>query len=110
MDKSHSKEIGGTGLGLSIVKHGAAFHGATVQLDSELGMGTKANPTVAFECYKKAAERREPQAMLKLGACYLNGVGTAVDREQARKWLAEAAKQGSQEALQLLEKNFPQKP
>ena len=48
--------------------------------------------------------------MLKLGACYLNGVGTAVDRAQARKWLAEAAKQGSQEALQLLEKNFPQKP
>ena len=41
VDKSHSKEIGGTGLGLSIVKHGAAFHGATVQLDSELGMGTK---------------------------------------------------------------------
>ena len=41
VDKSHSKEIGGTGLGLSIVKHGASFHGATVQLDSELGMGTK---------------------------------------------------------------------
>lgn len=40
VDKSHSKEIGGTGLGLSIVKHGAAFHGATVTLDSTLGQGT----------------------------------------------------------------------
>ncbi len=52
VDKSHSKEIGGTGLGLSIVKHGAAFHGATVQLDSELGMGTKI--TIRFP--KKAAD------------------------------------------------------
>lgn len=40
VDKSHSKEIGGTGLGLSIVKHGAAFHGATITLDSTLGQGT----------------------------------------------------------------------
>ncbi len=40
VDKSHSKEIGGTGLGLSIVKHGAQFHGASVELESELGQGT----------------------------------------------------------------------
>lgn len=40
VDKSHSKEIGGTGLGLSIVKHGAAFHSATVELQSTLGEGT----------------------------------------------------------------------
>ena len=55
VDKSHSKEIGGTGLGLSIVKHGAAFHGATVQLDSELGMGTKI--TIRFP--KKTEETAE---------------------------------------------------
>ena len=40
VDKSHSKEIGGTGLGLSIVKHGAAYHGATLSLESELDKGT----------------------------------------------------------------------
>ena len=40
VDKSHSKEIGGTGLGLSIVKHGAAFHGAALTLDSTPGQGT----------------------------------------------------------------------
>ena len=40
MDKSHSRELGGTGLGLSIVKHGAQFHGATVQLESDLDIGT----------------------------------------------------------------------
>ena len=40
VDKSHSKAIGGTGLGLSIVKHGAAFHNAHVELESELDVGT----------------------------------------------------------------------
>ncbi len=41
VDKSHSKETGGTGLGLSIVKHGAMIHGAEIQVDSEVGKGTK---------------------------------------------------------------------
>jgi two-component system, OmpR family, phosphate regulon sensor histidine kinase PhoR len=40
VDKSHSKEVGGTGLGLSIVKHGAQFHNARVELQSEPGNGT----------------------------------------------------------------------
>ncbi len=40
VNKSHSKEIGGTGLGLSIVKHGAAYHGADIRLESRLGEGT----------------------------------------------------------------------
>lgn len=41
VDKSHSKQSGGTGLGLSIVKHGAMLHQAEVQVESELGKGTK---------------------------------------------------------------------
>lgn len=41
VDKSHSKQSGGTGLGLSIVKHGAALHQAEVNVESELGVGTK---------------------------------------------------------------------
>ncbi|MBR6019468.1 MAG: ATP-binding protein [Lachnospiraceae bacterium] len=57
VDKSHSKEVGGTGLGLSIVKHGAAYHGANVRLDSELGMGTKV--TLQFP---KAEEGQEQNA------------------------------------------------
>lgn len=40
VDKSHSKAIGGTGLGLSIVKHAAAYLGAAIELQSELGAGT----------------------------------------------------------------------
>lgn len=38
VDKSHSS--GGTGLGLSIVKHGAAYLGARLELDSEPGKGS----------------------------------------------------------------------
>ncbi len=40
VDKSHSKEVGGTGLGLSIVKHAAAYHNASVTLESTEGVGT----------------------------------------------------------------------
>ena len=40
VDKSHSREVGGTGLGLSIVKHAAAYHDATVTIDSTVGEGT----------------------------------------------------------------------
>jgi len=40
VDKSHNKQISGTGLGLSIVKHGAAYHGGTIHLESSEGVGT----------------------------------------------------------------------
>ena len=45
VDKSHSREIGGTGLGLSIVKHGAAFLGAQLGIESEMGKGTEISLT-----------------------------------------------------------------
>ena len=41
VDKSHSNQKKGSGLGLSIVKHGAKFHNAEMEVDSELGKGTK---------------------------------------------------------------------
>ncbi len=41
VDKSHSKETGGTGLGLSIVKHAAQYHNAKIELESEVGKGTR---------------------------------------------------------------------
>ncbi len=40
VDKSHSKAIGGTGLGLSIVKHGAIYHNAKIEIESEINKGT----------------------------------------------------------------------
>ncbi len=40
VDKSHSKEVGGTGLGLSIVKHAVQIHGAGLELQSTVGVGS----------------------------------------------------------------------
>ncbi len=41
VDKSRSKSTGGTGLGLAIVKHIVAQHEADMELESDLGKGTK---------------------------------------------------------------------
>ena len=51
VDKSHSKQVGGTGLGLSIVKHGANFHGATLNVQSTPGHGTAI--TITFPIQKE---------------------------------------------------------
>lgn len=40
VDSARSRETGGTGLGLSIVKHVAESHGGSVDLESELGLGS----------------------------------------------------------------------
>ncbi len=40
VDRARSRDTGGTGLGLSIVKHVAANHGGTVNVDSHLGRGS----------------------------------------------------------------------
>jgi len=41
VDKSRSRDLGGTGLGLSIVKHLMIAHGGKMQIESQLGKGTK---------------------------------------------------------------------
>ncbi len=46
VDKSHSNQKEGSGLGLSIVKHGAKYHHASIEVESELNQGTKI--TVVF--------------------------------------------------------------
>lgn len=51
VDKSRSKARGGTGLGLAIVKHAAVFHGATIDVKSQLGQGTTI--TVTFPVQEK---------------------------------------------------------
>ena len=51
VDRSRNKQIGGTGLGLSIVKHSAETLGATVELESRLGIGTTVTVTFPVPGY-----------------------------------------------------------
>ena len=41
VDKARSREVGGTGLGLAIVKHLAQSYGGSVEVESEVGKGSK---------------------------------------------------------------------
>jgi two-component system phosphate regulon sensor histidine kinase PhoR len=41
VDRSRSHDLGGTGLGLSIVKHLMVAHGGRMEIESQLGRGTK---------------------------------------------------------------------
>jgi two-component system phosphate regulon sensor histidine kinase PhoR len=41
VDRSRSRETGGTGLGLAIVKHVLTRHQATLEIESEVGRGSR---------------------------------------------------------------------
>lgn len=41
VDKARSREVGGTGLGLAIVKHIIEAHGSKVEVESEVGKGSR---------------------------------------------------------------------
>jgi len=41
IDKGRSRKLGGTGLGLAIVKYALQAHEATLEIKSELGIGSE---------------------------------------------------------------------
>jgi two-component system phosphate regulon sensor histidine kinase PhoR len=49
VDRARSRELGGTGLGLAIVKHLVQAHGWKMNIESELGKGTRVNIILSKE-------------------------------------------------------------
>jgi len=41
VDKGRSRSAGGTGLGLAIVKHAVGLHHGEVEVESEIGVGSR---------------------------------------------------------------------
>jgi len=62
-----------------------------------------ANPQMARFCLEKAAALGNRQAQCKLGALMLRSAGNLAESEQAISWLHQAASQGDEHALDLLE-------
>ena len=58
------------------------------------GIGVAKDVEKAVNCYRKAAGKEYPNAMLHLGYCYLYGIGVDVDKTEAYQWFQKAAEKG----------------
>ncbi len=58
-------------------------------------IGVSKNNSVAFEWYKKAADRGNVKSQSSVGWCYLNGIGVKKDDKEGIKWCQRAIDQGS---------------
>ena len=72
----------------------------------EFGRGTEIDLKKAFSYYSLAAERGDNRGQYNLSLCYLKGRGVAVDRNKAKYWLEQSAKQGIQDAIDMFKKHF----
>lgn len=66
------------------------------------GMGQAADPAEAFRLYKTLADEGYNEARLNVGRLYAQGKGTAQDLAQARRYLAEPARNGDSRAVFIL--------
>ncbi len=92
-----------TRLGLKYLE--AAAEGG--QRDAQFNLGNyynlyQENFQRAGAWWRKAAEQGLAAAQFNLGGLYENGLGVAVDRDQARYWYEQAAAQGDEAARQAL--------
>ena len=67
------------------------------------GAGVKRDLREAFHWMELAAKNGDVPAMLKVGVLHLMGVRGRVDLPRAKEWLYQAAKQGNQLALKVLQ-------
>ena len=59
-----------------------------------------------FNYYRKSAEEGYPLGMYNVARCYINGLGTDVDRDLGWEWMRKAAAAGIDEAKNFLKGTF----
>lgn len=59
----------------------------------------------AFILYKRAAEKGYPPSAMEIGRFYLNGWGTAPDRDEALYWLRKSRDQGFRPAAEYMKEH-----
>ena len=62
VDRSRSRESGGTGLGLAIVKHVVQRHGAVLDIQSEVGKGSRFSITLPAPRVRASLEQDKLKA------------------------------------------------
>lgn len=68
------------------------------------GCGIKKNRQQAYLWFEKAAEAKDDEALYEYGLCFSRGIGTAFNFKKAVEILSKAARLGSAEAKQELER------
>ena len=79
--------------------HGDAF--AMERLGYLLSESDPPRATESFEWFLKAASEGVPTAMQMVGYCYMRGIGTERNDDEARKWLNMARDNGVEEASEM---------
>ena len=65
----------------------------------EKGFGTDINTEIAFNLYRKCAERGLPESMFKLSQCYKYGIGVAISISKSEEWIKRFNNKGGQISL-----------
>lgn len=68
----------------------------------ENGIDEEYNESEAYECYKKAAECGNAEAMYRIGVYYENGIGVAKNVLKAYEWYKKAADGGHDVAKKII--------
>jgi len=69
---------------------------------AHLMVSEEMSAVVAAEWMRKAAEQGMVDAEYLMGVSYAEGIGVAIDRGEARRWLQRAVEKGHEEAMRFL--------
>ncbi|CAB4400765.1 unnamed protein product [Rhizophagus irregularis] len=83
-----------------------SIYGAIV---NKIGKGVDKDEMKAFKYYEILAKQEISDAQLELGNCFYNGIGTKIDKIQAKYWYEKAGDNGNIIATNILKKYYDKK-